>query len=122
MSNIISFKDSLPEPEFDYPRPERLVKNNPRRTTWNVFTNTSGEINSGIWECEVGAWKIFMGPTEDEFFHVISGKARLHVGDKMIEINAGESAIIPAGTEAIFEVVERVRKHYVIVERKIHSS
>lgn len=118
MSEIISFNGPLPEPEFDYPKPERLVKGNPKRTTRNLFTNSSSEINSGIWECEVGAWKIFMGPTEDEFFHVISGKARLHIGDKFTEINAGQSAIIPAGTEAIFEVVERVKKHYVIVERK----
>ncbi|MEY4729288.1 MAG: hypothetical protein RL020_446 [Pseudomonadota bacterium] len=119
MTEIISFDGKLPEPEVDFPKPERLVKGNPRRTTWNLFTNASGEINSGIWECEVGAWKIFMGPTEDEFFHVISGKARLHVDDKVTEINAGESAIIPAGTQAIFEVVEHVKKHYVIVERKV---
>ena len=118
MSKIITFNGNLPESEFDYPKVERLVKGNPKRTTWNLFTNMNGEINAGIWECEVGAWKIFMGPTEDEFFHVISGIARLHIGDKFTEVKAGESAIIPAGTEAIFEVVERVKKHYVIVERK----
>ncbi len=119
MSDIISFRQPLPEPEYDYPRPERLVKGNPQRATRNLFTNTSGEISAGIWECEVGAWKIVMGPTEDEFFHVISGKAILHVGDRQTVIHAGESAIIPAGTEAIFEVDEPVKKHYVIVERKI---
>ena len=35
----------------------------------------------------------------------------------MTEIGPGQAAVIPANFRGAFEVVERVRKHFVVVER-----
>ena len=42
--HIQLFREQTTAPEFDHPRPERLVNGNPQRTTWNHFTNRSGEV------------------------------------------------------------------------------
>ncbi|MFZ1891741.1 MAG: cupin domain-containing protein [Formosimonas sp.] len=112
------FSDVLPEPEFDFPLEERRVSGNPKRTTWSHFVNDSGEVYMGVWASEVGAWHIEMGPTEDEYFYVIEGRGRI-VGDLATkEFAAGDAVVIPAGFKGVFEVVETLKKHYVIVERQ----
>ena len=119
MSDIIAFHNQHTDADIDYPKPERRVVGNPKRTTWNHYTNESGEVFAGAWSCEVGSWRIEFGPTEDEFFFVTQGKVRItDDGGKVVEIGAGQSLVIPAGFKGIFEVVEPVTKHYMIVERK----
>ena len=119
MPAVIAFSQQATAPEYDHPRPERLVAGNPKRTTWNHYTNDTGEVYSGVWACEPGAWRIEMGDREDEFFFVVEGRCRL-IGDdgKSAEIGAGESLVIPAGFSGVFEVLEPLKKHYMIVDRK----
>lgn len=112
------FRDVSPEPEFDFPRPERLVTGNPQRTTWSHFINNSGEVYMGVWASEVGSWRIEMGPTEDEYFYVLEGSGRI-VGELATkEFSVGDAVVIPAGFAGVFEVTEPLKKHYVIVERQ----
>lgn len=119
MPASVAFRDQSTPPEVDYPKPDRRVAGNPKRTTWNHYTNDSGEVFAGEWTCETGSWRIEFGPTEDEFFHVTQGRVRVtDDAGKAVEIGAGESLVIPAGFKGVFEVVEPVRKHYMIVERK----
>jgi len=119
MSAIIAFAQQHTAPEYDHPRAERLVRGNPQRTTWNHYTNASGEVFAGVWTCEVGSWRIEMGPTEDEFFFVTQGRCRLidDIG-VAVEVKVGESLVIPAGFKGVFDVLEPLQKHYMIVERK----
>jgi len=120
MSAIVAFHEQRTLPEYDHPKPERLVKGNPRRTTWNHYVNSSGEMFSGEWSSEVGSWRIEMGPSEDEFFFVTQGRCRLiDEQGNAVEVHAGQSLIIPAGFKGIFDVLEAMHKHYVIVERKV---
>lgn len=120
MSNILLFSDSNPTPEFDYPRPERLVTGNPQRTTWHHYTNDSGEVFMGVWASEVGAWRIEMSATEDEYFYVIGGCGRLiDESGAAREFKVGDAVVIPAGFKGVFEVKETLTKHYVITERKV---
>ena len=119
MPDIIAFTQQQTAPEYDYPRPERLVLGNPQRTTWNHFTNASGEMFAGVWSCEVGSWRIEMGPTEDEFFFVTAGRCRLtDEAGVAVEAGLGNSLVIPAGFKGVFAVLEPMQKHYVIVDRK----
>jgi uncharacterized protein len=119
MPSIVLFSEQNTAAEFDHPRPERLVSGNPLRTTWNHYSNDSGEVFSGVWACEPGAWRILMGEREDEFFHVTKGRCRLHSDDGGVaECGAGQSLVIPAGFSGVFEVVEAMEKHYMIVDRK----
>lgn len=119
MPAIIAFTQQQIAPEYDYPRAERLVNGKPRRTTWNHYSNDSGEVFAGVWACEVGSWRIEMGVTEDEFFFVTQGRCRLiDETGVAVEVQAGESLVIPAGFKGIFDVLESMQKHYMIVERK----
>ena len=104
-----------PAPTLDHPRPDRLVHGNPARQTWDCYSH--GPMNAGIWECQPGAWRIAFADNKQEFFHIIHGRVRLHADNGAIsDLGPGDAAIIPPGFNGIFEVVDAVRKHYVIVE------
>jgi len=119
MSNVILFKQQNTAAETDYPKAERRVQGNPLRTTWNHFTNSSGEVYSGVWGSEVGSWNIVFGDTEDEFFYVTEGRCRvIDDAGNASEAGPGDALVIPAGFKGVFEVLEPMKKHYVIVERK----
>lgn len=113
------FREQTTAPEFDHPRPERVVNGNPQRTTWNHFTNRSGEVFAGVWASEVGSWRIEMSESEDEYFYVIEGSGALieNNGERRA-FEVGDAVIITAGFKGIFEVSTALKKHYVIVERQ----
>ncbi|WP_288432461.1 cupin domain-containing protein [uncultured Acinetobacter sp.] len=100
----------------DYPRPDRLVSGNPKRLTYDLYQHPA--MNCGIWECEVGSWNIQFSPNKQEFFSVIQGKVRIHdaQSEQFIEVAAGEAGIIPPNFQGRFEVVEQVKKYFVIVD------
>jgi uncharacterized protein len=116
----IAFANQATAPDIDYPKAERRISGNPKRTTWNHYTNSSGEVYAGEWSCAVGSWRIEFGPTEDEFFFVTQGRVRVtDDAGKAVEVGAGQSLVIPALFKGTFEVLESVHKHYMIVERKV---
>jgi uncharacterized cupin superfamily protein len=71
-----------PAPEVDHPREDRRLEGNPLRTTWNHFTNASGEMNAGIWACEKGSWRIAFALNKDEYFCVLEGRAAASLTNK----------------------------------------
>lgn len=101
---------------LDYPRPDRLVKNNPQRLTQSLYEHPN--MNAGIWQCEVGAWHIVFADNKQEFFHVLEGVVRLHDRQQQnfVEIKAGEAGVIPPGFVGTFEVLQAVKKYFVVVE------
>ncbi|HRE17461.1 MAG TPA: cupin domain-containing protein [Rhodocyclaceae bacterium] len=118
MPSLNVFHQQHPEPVLDRPRSERLVRGNPQRLTWNHFTSRSGEVSAGLWACEPGAWHIAFATNKDEFFTVLEGRIRITDAEGVArEVGPGEAAVIPAGFTGIFEVLEAVRKYYVVVER-----
>lgn len=117
--SIQLFREMHTPAEIDYPRPERLVSGNPKRTTWNHFTNHSGEVFMGVWACEVGSWHIEMGLDEDEYFYVIEGTgAIIESNGSRREFAVGDAVVIPAGFKGTFEVTSPLKKHYVIIDRQ----
>lgn len=102
----------------DRPRPERLEQGNPRRETWALYESADGQMSAGIWACEVGRWRIVFPQGKEEYFFVLEGWVRLHHRDGgHTDVRAGQGAVIPGGFEGAFEVIEPVRKHFVVVER-----
>ncbi|EXB26460.1 DUF861 domain-containing protein [Acinetobacter courvalinii] len=104
------------EASIDYPRPDRLVQGNPERLTYDLYQHP--HMDCGIWQCEVGAWKIQFAENKQEFFQIIEGIVRIHDAktNSFIEVTAGNAGIIPPAFAGTFEVVEAVKKYYVIVE------
>ena len=103
-------------PAYDRPRPDRLVAGNPQRTTWNHYEHAG--MSAGVWACEPGAWRIAFADNKDEFFHVLEGRIRI-IDDAGVsrEFGPGDACVIPAGFTGLFEVLEPVRKQYVVIER-----
>ena len=106
-------------PTLDHPKPERLIRGNPLRETWNRVDEAlpAGRVYCGVWRCEPGHWRIAMGPTERELFTVVSGRCRVHDarGDYQ-EAGPGEALYLPPGFVGEFEVLEHLTKTYMIAE------
>ena len=113
---LTTFTGATTPAEFDRPRPDRLVTGNPQRTTWNHYEHAG--LSAGTWACEIGAWRIAFADGKDEFFHVLEGRIRISddAGNAR-EFGPGDACVIPGGFAGLFEVLEPVKKHYVIVER-----
>ncbi|MBH2029598.1 MAG: DUF861 domain-containing protein [Moraxellaceae bacterium] len=101
---------------IDFPRPDRLVTGNPERITYSLYEHP--HMGCGIWQCEVGAWNIQFADNKQEFFQLIEGVVRIHDAktNSFIEVTAGNAGIIPPAFIGTFEVIEAVKKYYVLVE------
>ncbi|WP_432720698.1 cupin domain-containing protein [Jeongeupia wiesaeckerbachi] len=113
---ICQFSTAETAPSLDHPRVDRRVDGNPLRTTWEHYARQG--LSSGVWACEIGSWHIRFADDRDEFFCVIEGRVRLH--DELgaiAEFGPGEAGVIPAGFSGRFEVVEPVRKYFVVVDQ-----
>lgn len=120
-SNLLSFGMPVSgAPELSHPKPERLLRGNPLRETWNALDaslNGAGELSTGVWRCEPGQWRIAFGPSEQEVFTVLEGCCRLHRDDGSFEqAGPGQAIRIPPGFTGSFEVIERMTKVYVIIK------
>jgi uncharacterized cupin superfamily protein len=123
MPAIIRFDPPVSAPQIDQPRVERREQGAPQRATWTLYEAPQGDLSTGIWTCEVGRWRIEFAPGEDEYFFLLEGVARLHDDHGgVVELRAGQAAVIPGGFTGSFEVVEPVRKHFVVIDRKVLAS
>lgn len=135
-ARIVRLDAPATPPVVDHPRADRLEAGNPARHTWTLYhapvatgvdagrakdggttAGTTPSITAGIWACEVGRWRIAFAPDKHEVFFVLQGRVRLHdAHGGWTDVGPGESAVIPAGFQGAFEVLEPVRKHFVVVE------
>lgn len=116
MSAPASFKDPAPTPSVDYPKHDRLLIGNPRRTTWNRYENQG--VYMGEWACEVGKWKIAFGNDEHEYFQVISGHCKVaDDAGNTTEYGPGDGCMMGPGFVGTFEVTAPLLKRYMIVDR-----
>lgn len=117
-SRIVRFDEPSSVPAIDHPREDRREVGCPTRQTWTLYESGPQGVSAGIWTCEPGRWRIVFAPDKHEYFFVLQGRLRLHDNDGGVtEVVAGQGAVIPAGFEGAFEVLEPVRKHFVVVER-----
>ena len=93
----------------------RLVSGQPTQAVANAYSSADQCFHSGIWEGDVGAWRVRY--TEDELCHLLTGSVRMidHEG-RETTVTAGDSFVIPAGFEGIWEVLEPARKLYAVYE------
>jgi uncharacterized cupin superfamily protein len=84
----------------------------PKQTDSGFFE--AGNLAGGTWECEPGSLKIDLDLTE--FCHLLKGHWILtSESGQVTEIKAGDSWVFPRGWKDVGEVVETVRKVYLVV-------
>lgn len=104
-------------PDIDFPREERREVGCPERRTWVLHEDAKAGLCVGIWECEPGRWRIEFGPQEHEYFIVLSGRCRVHRAEGgHEEFGPGQAVVLPPLFKGSFEVLETMRKHFVIVD------
>ena len=62
------------------------------------------------WSCEPSTFDWEYNDKESCYFY--KGKVKIHVDNKVYEINAGDFVIFPKGLKCKWEVIEKVEKVY----------
>ena len=114
ISSLVNFATSK-APTERYPTPpEKCLKGSPEQNATTHF-EVDDKFFAGEWGAEVGCWKVSY--TENEYFHILSGKAVLRdLEGNEIELNPGDKLCVPAGFEGEWEVIEPTQKIFVIYE------
>lgn len=67
----------------------------------------SHDLSVGLYRLEAGATDLQAPHTEDEVYYVVSGQARIHVGDERRTVGPGSIIFVPADVEhRFFDVTE----------------
>jgi uncharacterized cupin superfamily protein len=84
----------------------------PKQTDSGFFEE--GNLVAGTWQCEPGKLQLDLEITE--FCHLLRGHWILtSESGQVTEIKAGDSWVFPRGWKGTAEVVEKVRKVYLVV-------
>ena len=84
----------------------------PLQTDNSFFAENN--LVSGTWECEPGTLELDLDLTE--FCHLLEGHWRFtSVSGEVTEVRAGDSWVFPRGWKGTAEVIEKVRKVYMMV-------
>ncbi len=98
----------VPDPD----KPTSFLEGDP---TWMYAPLTEGNVESGIWTSDVGAWEETSYPV-DEVMVVTRGHLRLTDADGTVhELREGNMFALPKGWAGRWEVIEDMAKIYVIV-------
>ncbi|WP_313464181.1 cupin domain-containing protein [Pseudomonas nitroreducens] len=114
IGDVVSFVRSEIEPTIETVNNPDLLSGEYEQKTWMHYEDAEREFYSGVWEAE--SFREVITTTENnEFCHIISGVVRLTDGDgKSQDYKAGDSFIIPAGFEGVWENVGTVKKLFVV--------
>lgn len=94
---------------------EKRIDGDPVQWLHNAYSDPGKTFHVGIWEGGAARWRVTY--TEHEFCHILAGRLRLiDAQGSAVEFGAGDSFVIPAGFNGIWESLERTRKIYVIYE------
>ena len=96
-----------------YKDPGVLLSGNPPMFNWTLYDSVNFSLSTGIWESQPGKWRVAY--TEWEWCVIQHGKCSV-VGDdgSIVSASAGDSFVIEPGFVGTWEVIEPVRKLWVI--------
>jgi len=96
--------------------PATVIEGNLSETGHNYFTDVTGRINAGVWECSAYTERIESYPV-DEFCYVLKGGVVITVdGEPAQTYKEGDAFMMQRGTKGFWHVPKVFRKYYVIVE------
>jgi len=121
--NVIDFAQNEVRPEISRPAAERIIWGDPQQTTWNHYSDPTGQFHAGIWQGEAGAWRVQYDPQEEELCTLTEGRVRLTDAQGTVrEFAAGATFVVPGGFAGIWENLTRVRKVYAIGTLQAHGG
>lgn len=101
---------------------EDLIAGDPVETGHNYFSDQTGQLTSGVWECTAYTARFEAYPV-DEFCHVLSGEVTITEADGRAEtFTAGECFVVPRGLKCTWHMPETLRKFYVIFEARSEAG
>ena len=93
---------------------EGADQGDPQVTSHSIFND--GSIRVGVWECTPGGWPI-VDRNDTETASIVSGKGVVTDADGTEQmLVAGSVITLPKGWSGRWDIVETLRKVYVIVE------
>lgn len=114
----VHFAQIAPQTSTHHPAESMRVDGNPRRTTSEYFAAASHGVRTGLWESEVGAYRLEFPAGKHEVFHVLSGEIHVTAEGAPDQVfKAGDTGVLPAGFRGVFRIVEHARKVYVVTEQ-----
>ena len=117
IESIVDFSEATTAAERFAPAAEKVLKGEPNQTVYNHYNSPCGQLNAGVWEGEIGQWKV--NYTEHEYCEIVQGVSVLRDEEgKSKTLRAGDRFVIPAGFKGTWEVLEACRKIYVVFEQK----
>jgi uncharacterized cupin superfamily protein len=115
MSGALKAFPSPAEAVWEPIPPEKIISGAPRSRLWVHYENPPERLSAGEWEATPGKWRIAY--TEWEWMVLISGRCVVTGDDgARIEAGPGDAFVIEPGFTGTWEVVETMRKHWVIRE------
>ncbi|MDE8345990.1 MAG: cupin domain-containing protein [Acidocella sp.] len=94
---------------------DKIIAGTPQTRLWVHYHDQASGLSAGEWEAGVGAWRITY--TEWEYVRVISGRCVITGDDgSRFEAGPGDGFVIEPGFTGVWEVLNPMRKHWVIRE------
>jgi hypothetical protein len=118
MAILIRQPGAIPREELDQLGPVKVPLSSPAPAlVGRKYIDEAPGIDSmGIWECSPGRWQRTI--MQEEFAHFIKGRARfISDAGEPLDIEAGDSIWFPANSAGVWEIIEEVRKVYVVIDR-----
>ncbi len=97
---------------------ETVIAGEPTETGHKYFTDGTGQLTAGVWECTPCTSQIDSYPV-DEFCFILSGEVVLTDASGHAEsFKPGDSFVVPKGMKCTWHMPETTRKYYVILDAK----
>ncbi len=97
---------------------ENVIEGDPVETGHNFFTDGSGQLTAGVWECTPCTTQTDSYPV-DEFCYILSGTVVITDDAGHSEtFRAGDCFVVPKGLSGTWHMPETTRKYYVIFDAK----
>jgi uncharacterized cupin superfamily protein len=101
---------------------ENVIEGKPTEIGHTYFTDDTGQLTAGVWECTPCTSKIDSYPV-DEFSFILSGVVVVTDDTGHSEtFKPGDSFVIPKGLKCTWHMPETTRKYYVIFNAKAAAA
>jgi uncharacterized protein len=87
---------------------EWVIEGSPEARNQVIFKSRDGNSWTMVWECTAGTFN--WSYDCDETVHIIEGQVLLTMGSETRELHPGDVIFFPAGSKAIWQVDDYVRK------------